>query len=308
METPRPAATQCTNHVLLVEPKAFRFNAEAAVDNAFMNAPTRASDADFATRALREHEGFAEALRAEGVRVSVYREWRPDPSPDALFPNNWFSTHADGTAYLYPMFATNRRRERDESIFDYLPARPRRIVDLTGYEAEGRFLEGTGSLVLDRVNRVAYACASLRTDPELVDRWCALANYTSVIVGAYDVEGAPIYHTNVLMSVGTRRAVVCLESIEAEGRARVVRSLERSGHELVEITPAQLGEFGGNALEVLDGAGQRRWVMSERAAAALDRSQVRRLSERGPIVTADLATIEHYGGGSARCMLGELFG
>lgn len=321
MAGPVPQTPQCADAVLMVEPASFGANAETAASNAFQHAQQRegaapaTSGADLNARARAEFAGLARALSAEGVRVHVAADDPDPPRPDAVFPNNWVSLHADGTRVLYPMLAPNRRSERRIDIVDAaceaLGFRLRRTVDLSFHEREGRFLEGTGSLVLDHVQRVAYACRSPRTDEALVREWAAQLGYEPEVYTATDAGGAPYYHTNVVMWIGSRCAVLCSESLADADRARVRARLERSGREVIDITRAAVAAFAGNMLELAtwdEALGDASvLVMSATARAALDERTWQALSGSvDAVVVAPVPTIEWYGGGSVRCMLAEV--
>lgn len=299
---------QTTSCVLMIRPARFGANPETAATNAFQRGG--AGDAAVLARARLEFDGLVAALRAHEVEVVVVEDTPEPPKPDAVFPNNWVSFHEDGTVVLYPMLAPSRRVEVRPEVLVELERRfggRRRLLDLrAGSGAD--FLEGTGSLVLDRVSRVAYACLSPRTSRTLLARFCAELGYRAVAFHAADARGLPIYHTNVMMSVGTRFAVVCLESIgDSEERLAVVRELARSGHELVTITQAQLDEFAGNVLELRAPNGAALLVLSARARRAFRPEQLAVLERHARLVSFELSTIEEHGGGSARCMLAEVF-
>ena len=303
-------ARQSSNRVLMVRPAAFAFNEEAAATNAFMRPAERLGPAAIVERARAEFDGLVAALRAAGVDVTVVEDTAEPAKPDAVFPNNWFSTHADGTLVTYPMHAPSRRAERDGGVRQVLAQACRidREIQLEhAEETSGTFLEGTGSLVLDRLHRVAYLCRSERSDETLAARWCDLMAYRLVAFEATDEEGLPVYHTNVIMAVGTREAVICLESVAVADRARVREALAVTGRAVIDISFAQVRSFAGNMLEVVDGAGAARWAMSSQAYAALTEVQRGALSTQGPIIHADIEAIEQLGGGSARCMIAELF-
>jgi len=315
---------QCAGAVFMVRPAAFGFNSETAASNAFQGAEDRdpvglgAAALDAAAlndRARAEFQGLAHALASEGVRLHMAEDTPVPPKPDALFPNNWISFHDDGTLVLYPMLAANRRPERRIELVDEVCAalgfRPRRRLDLTSHEATGRFLEGTGSLVLDHVARVAYACRSPRTDESLVRTWAGLMNFEAVLFDAADASGKPYYHTNVMMWIGTRCASICAEALPAQDRAPVLARLQASGREIVEIGRAEVAAFAGNMLELAtwdEALGDASvLVMSTRARAALAGARLQRLSGCVDTVLAvPVATIERAGGGSVRCMLAEV--
>lgn len=303
---------QLTDTVLMVRPAAFGFNPETAVTNAFQ-AETALTAAEVQAQALAEFDGFVAQLRAAGVRVVVFQDPGFPPTPDSLFPNNWVSFHPDGTAVLYPMHAPNRRAERRPALLAQvqrevgLPLAG--ILDLSAAEADDRFLEGTGSLVLDRAHRVAYACRSPRTDAGLAAAWAEKLGYELLLFDATDATGQPIYHTNVLMSVGENVAVVCFEAIPNPAEAAAVRQrLETTGRAVLAISRAQLAAFAGNMLQVSTAVGTPLLVLSAQAWQALDTDQRALLEAQTRVLTALLDTIERHGGGSARCMLAEVFG
>jgi hypothetical protein len=299
---------QTAGAVLMVRPEHFGMNVETASTNFFQQAPSAARDT--AARARGEFDALALALDAAGVRVHQFAGQRHEALPDEVFPNNWLSLHADGTAVLYPMMAKNRRIERRPEILTALGEqhgyRIERIVDLTYLEARGQFLEGTGSLVLDRERRVAYACLSPRTHAAALAEFGRRLDYEVLTFAAVDRAQRPVYHTNVLLSVGTRFAAVCTRSIaDAEERRRIVGRLESSGREIVDLSFEQLEAFAGNLLEVRGRSGAI-IALSATALAALDAGARRTLERHGTLVAADLATIEQVGGGSVRCMLAEV--
>lgn len=294
--------------VLMVRPAHFGYDEAAADDNAFMRPARRLSARDIELRAREEFAAMLAALREAGIEVIVIDDSDTPAKPDAVFPNNWFSTHANGTVVTYPMRPPPRRPERLNGVVEELERRfaVARRISLEPFEQSEQFLEGTGSLVLDRVARVAYACRSLRTDEEVVTRWAELMDYELVLFDARDAEGLPIYHTNVMLAVGLTEAIVCGKSIPADQREDVLARLRTTGRELIEIDLEQVGRFCGNALELRDGRGQRRWVMSSQAYSGFTAAQAGRLALRGSIVHASLEAIEQLGGGSARCMIAEV--
>ncbi len=298
---------QTAGAVLMIRPASFGSNDETAGSNFFQRPAAGLRDA--ALRAQREFDALAQALTDAGVRVHVF----PGQSaalPDELFPNNWVSLHADGTAVLYPLLAANRRRERRPELLSALADsggyRLDRVVDLTKLEARGEYLEGTGSLVLDRERRIAYACLSPRTHPGALAEFERSLGYAVKPFTAVDAAGRPIYHTNVMLSVGTRFAALCVAAIpDAAERGAVVGSLEASGRALVELSMDELARFAGNLLE-LDGVRGPVIALSAGALRSLADPTRRALERYGELVTADIATIEHIGGGSVRCMLAEV--
>jgi hypothetical protein len=291
--------------VLMVRPASFGFNSETAASNAFQLSPS----GDVGDAALREFDALCAALAHAGIKVLVAEDSAEPIKPDALFPNNWVSFHADGTLVLYPMLAENRRRERRAEIIELVRAagfRVRRIVDLTPHEAAGRYLEGTGSLVLDRAAGVAYAGLSARTDRAVVDEFARALHYESLVFESRDGHGRPIYHTNVFMSVGTSFAVLCGDALRVPAERSAVRDrLETSGHEVVDISLSQMQCFAANVLELAAPDGPL-LIMSRTARAALAPGQLRTLEKHAALLAADIPTIERVGGGGVRCMLAEI--
>jgi hypothetical protein len=266
--------------------------------------------------AREEFDGFVQALESEGIRVCVAEDTLEPPKPDAVFPNNWVSFHADGTVVLYPMQAESRRRERRREILDEVSQKLgygiQRLIDLTPHEQAGRFLEGTGSLVLDHQQRVAYACRSPRTHPQVLEEWTRELGYEAVMFDAVDRKGVPLYHTNVMMCVGSRGVVVGTEAIVPGDRQRVLERLQASGREIVEIGHEDIASFAGNMLELAswdEALGDYRvLVMSASARHALKPEVFARLSAcTDAVLAAPVPTIERLGGGSVRCMLAEVF-
>ena len=292
--------------VLMVEPLGFRSNPETLADNAFQRGVTAESPQAIEQAAREEFTRLREALESHGVAV----EWHPGTdsreAPDAVFPNNWFSTHDEETLVLYPMRAASRRIERRADIVEALRVAYPRVVDLTPYEEDGRFLEGTGSLVIDDAARIVYAGVSPRTDPGLAEEWGRRMGYDPLVFHTADDRGQPVYHTNVLLALGTGWAVVCSETIEPQDRGEILAALAETGHGAIEISREQMEAFCGNVLELEGGPGERLVVMSDRAYHAFTDEQRAALASRGALVHVDLTTIETHGGGSARCMLAEL--
>jgi hypothetical protein len=297
---------QTTNHILMIRPVDFKFNEQTAGNNMFQIA---SSDSDVQTQALKEFDGFVDLLRKNDVDVTVVDDTLQPETPDSIFPNNWVSFHEDGSVYLYPMFSENRRLERRRDILDGLKENfeVNHISDLSFYEQQYAFLEGTGSMVLDRTNKIAYACLSVRTDEEVLNNFCMLTGYQPVPFQAVDGSNFPIYHTNVMMCIGDRFAVICLDSIRnPEEKLNVTVSLKSSGKEIIEISLEQMNKFAGNMLQVANAAGESLLVMSEQAYLSLNAEQITALEQYSHIIYAPLYTIEKNGGGSARCMLAEI--
>lgn len=304
-----PPEPQTTDAVLLIRPQRFYGNPQTAASNPYQVGTTSSPEAVHA-QALREQAGLQALLETAGVAVTVL-DAPPEPeTPDALFPNNWFSSHADGTLVLYPMAVANRRAERRPAFIAALRQQLgcTRLVDLSPHEQAGRFLEGTGSLVLDRPLRVAYAALSLRTDAAAAADFARQLGYRLRLFTTRPRRGQPVYHTNVVMSVGATAAVVCLEAIASPAeQAAVQAELSASGHEIVAIAGEQLDAFAANLLQLRSRRGEPFWVLSSRAYEALNRDQRERLARHGPLLHTPLSTIEAVGGGSARCLMAELF-
>ena len=291
----------------MIRPVNFGYNEETAESNAFQNKDKNQQEVQ--EKALAEFNNFVAVLRNHGVDVTVIDD-NPEPyTPDSIFPNNWVSFHDDGNVFLYPMQAENRRLERREDIIAELEDnfKVHHIVDLSRYEEENKFLEGTGSMVLDRVNKIAYACLSPRTDKDVLAIFCEQEDYTAVCFDAADEKGKAIYHTNVLMCVGTQFAVICLDSIpNPHEKVVVIEYLKSTQKEIIEITFEQMNQFAGNMLEVKTKNDETLIVLSKSAFKALDDVQIAILEQYGKLVYADIHTIENNGGGSARCMMAEV--
>lgn len=294
--------------ILMIRPARFGYNVQTAVNNAFQH-PGAENEVEIQRRAVGEFDAFVEKLTAHGIEVLVIQDTTEPHTPDSIFPNNWISFHEDGTVVLYPMFAENRRLERKQAVGDAIASRfiVRRCIDFTEEERAGKFLEGTGSMVLDRGNRIAYACRSPRTDEGLLRQWSERLGYAPVVFDAMDENGKAIYHTNVMMCVADRYAVINLDSIPEIDRALVVATLENTGKTIIPITHEQMNRFAGNMLQIEHKDGKTFLVMSSCAHSALQIDQLEQLEAYGPIIHSPLDTIEQYGGGSARCMMAEVF-
>lgn len=295
----------------MIRPVAFAGNPQTRPSNAFQQLDSGEVGAANQAAALREFDGLVGALEKAGVTVHVFDDTHEPHTPDSIFPNNWVSFHADGTVVLYPMLAENRRLERRLDLLEVLSTKhgfhASRVLDLTRHEHAGRYLEGTGSLVLDRVHRIAYACVSPRTDLDVLGDFAQQLDYDIVAFEAHDAAGMAIYHTNVLMSVGERFAAVCLSAIRADERDGVLNQLRGTGRTVIDLSMQQMNAFAGNMLELGSSLTGSVVAMSERARDALTVEQRATLeSSAGPIVAAPIPTIEQLGGGSVRCMLAEL--
>ena len=305
---------QITNTILMIRPATFRSNEETAVNNYYQKNTTEIAPEVLLHKAQAEFDTFVEKLRVQSVKVIVADGIAKDDTPDAHFPNNWVSFHKNGTVVLYPMFAENRRRERREDILDILEEEGfniENIVDYSSAEREDFFLEGTGSIIMDRVHKKAYCALSPRADEELFIEFCEDFECSPVIFTANQtVEGErlPIYHTNVMMCIAEDYAVICLDSIDdKKERKNVVTHLKGDGKEVIAISEAQMHQFAGNMLQVVGTDSQRYLVMSTAAYESLTKDQLTILESYNPIIHSSLNTIETCGGGSARCMMAEVF-
>nr|WP_315233500.1 arginine deiminase-related protein [uncultured Flavobacterium sp.] len=305
---------QTTNSILMIRPLAFRMNEQTAVNNYYQKVLDGLLPATVNAKAQQEFDAFVEKLTAAGVDVTVVDDTLNPDTPDSIFPNNWISFHENGDVALYPMFAENRRQERREDILDILEDKGfviNNIVDYTSAEEDGFFLEGTGSLLLDRANAKAYCALSPRADEELFIEFCEDFDYAPVIFEAFqtvDSERKLIYHTNVMMCLGETFAVICADCIDdKKERKMVLDNLKENGKEIILITEAQMNNFAGNMLEVRGANDKRYLVMSAAAHQSLTPKQMEQLEKHAEILSSSLDTIEACGGGSARCMMAEIF-
>jgi hypothetical protein len=297
---------QTTSHLLMIRPTQFTFNAETAVNNAFQSA----KDINAQEMALNEFNDFVKILQQHGVDVTVIDDTEEPHTPDSIFPNNWISFHDDGEIVLYPMYAANRRMERKPHVVEKLKVKFKinSQVDLTFYENKNIFLEGTGSMVLDRQNKIAYACLSQRTEINVLTDFCAKLGYSPISFIATDTKGYPIYHTNVMMCIADQFVVICLDSIkDREEQKRVIAAIEKSKKEIIDITLDQMNHFAGNMLQVENDKGKKFLVMSSQAYKSLKPNQLTKIEHYSTIIHSSLDTIERNGGGSARCMMAEVF-
>jgi hypothetical protein len=299
---------QAANAVVMIRPHRFFSNPETLADNVFQRETMIRDSGNISRTALAEFDRAVELLRSAGVTVEAFDDTPSPEKPDAIFPNNWFSTHEDGRVVLYPMYSPTRRRERRVDIIGALRKKYRvtQVIDYSKYEEGGRFLEGTGSLVLDRPNRLAYVSLSKRSDSELVERFCKDFEYDAVVFESASSDGRPIYHTNVMLCVGSAFALVGLDTItDASSRDKVRASLETTNKAVIELSRDQIENFAGNALEVSGNDGSV-LILSERAAVALRAVQRAIIEKTARLLPLSLPTIE-FAGGSARCMLAEIF-
>jgi len=305
---------QITDTLMMIRPASFHLNEQAAVNNYFMKGIEGATSNEIQTSALKEFDGFVEKLKNAGIIVYVFQDDTAEDTPDSIFPNNWVSFHDDGRVILYPMFAENRRRERKQRLFDSL-AEDFEISDISSQllhsEDQGKFLEATGSLIFDCKNRIAYAALSERAHPDLLSEFSELTGYKIISFTANQSVGEkrlPIYHTNVMMCIADKYAVICLDSIDSiDERMKVIDVLENSGKTIVEISEEQIERFAGNMLQVFNEEGKPHLVMSSAAYNSLEEDQKNQLTAFNEIIHSAIDTIEACGGGSARCMMAEVF-
>jgi hypothetical protein len=301
------AHAQSTNSVLMIRPSRFYPNPETAADNAFQRNADRDSDV-LTLMARKEFDAAVQMLRAAGVNVHVFEDTAEPEKPDAVFPNNWISTHDDGRMVLFPMYSALRRRERRQDIVEELRKHYRvtEVIDYSAFEDEGCYLEGTGSLVFDHLNKFAYVSLSNRSNPKVIQRFTDDFGYEPVTFASLGSNGQPIYHTNVMMCIGTAFAMVALDMIPNKAERQEVRArLEETGKEIVELSADQIANFAGNAIELHNRRGEKLLVLSSRAAGALTEEQRERLSRYAGLLQLELPTIER-GGGSARCIMATI--
>ena len=298
---------QNTSNLLMIKPVNFGFNEETASNNAFQ---FKDSNSDVQTRALNEFNNYVKKLEENGINVLVVEDTPKPYTPDSIFPNNWISFHEDGRLCLYPMFALNRRQERKNTVMDAINNKfsVKNIVDLTKFENENLFLEGTGSMVLDRDNKIVYACLSERTNIKVLNEFAKIFGYSIASFNAVDKNGLPIYHTNVVMSVSEQIVVICLDTVnDVSEKEMLLSTIKKSNKELLEISFEQMSNFAGNMLQVKNDKGKQFMVMSKTAYNILDAKQIDLIKKYNEIIAVDIDTIERNGGGSARCMLAEIF-
>lgn len=300
---------QSTSHVLLIRPAKFGFNRQTAVSN-FFQKKLEVEENELSKLALVEFDSAVSTLRANGINVTVVDDTENPEKPDAIFPNNWISLHPDGTAVLYPMQAQNRRTERRKEIIELLKQNfeINQIKDFSVFENENRFLEGTGSIVFDHVNKIAYACLSPRTDKELLLKLCSILGYKPCYFHAWDKTGNEIYHTNVMMCIGEKFAVICLDAIKnKEEKTMVSKTLSNNGLQIIEISLDQMENFAGNMLHLKSQGKKNILTLSQSAFNSLGFEQKHQIEQYCVLVPLSIPTIETIGGGSARCMIAEIF-
>jgi hypothetical protein len=292
--------------ILMVRPYQFYFNQQTAANN-FFQSNINIENAN--ELAIAEFDTMVEKLRAHQIKVNVIQDTQDPSTPDSIFPNNWVSTHADGTLCLYPMYAENRRAERKSTVIDFLQMnyKIQKTIDLTDLEKDGKFLEGTGSMVLDHQNKIAYGCLSERLDKDAFSYWCDKMQFKKMAFKAVDDKAQPIYHTNVMMCMGDQFVVICLDSIANEKEKQMLLdSFFQTHKEVIEISQDQLNHFAGNMLQVFDIAEKPHLIMSEKAYSALHAAQLKSLEKYNPLLPISIPTIEALGGGSTRCMMAEI--
>ncbi len=302
---------QVTSHLLMIRPVAFDYNVITAQNNAFQDPSAQLVPAGITQQeALLEFDEFTKRLKEAGVQVTVIEDTPIPHKPDSIFPNNWVSFHENGKVILYPIFAINRRPERREDIIEQLGQKfsISEVIDLSNYEQEGKFLESTGSMIFDRTHQIVYACYSPRTHPEVLQEFAEKIEVKVIGFTGTDRQGQEIYHTNVMMSIADEFAILCTESIaDLTERQRVLQSLENTGKEVIEISFEQMEQFAGNMLGVENQKGEKILVMSEQAYLSLEEAQIKAIEQYAKILYSPLYTIERNGGGSARCMMAEIF-
>lgn len=304
---------QITDTLMMIRPVAFHKNEQTAVNNYYQKTSKVLDANQIQEKALKEFDNFVEKLRDQGIDVLVFEDTAEPEKPDSIFPNNWISFHEDGSIMLYPMYAENRRLERRDDLIASLAEKftIRNISGFTDWESEKKYLEGTGSMILDRQNQIVYAALSERTNPEILEDFAQNTGYDVVSFTANQTVGKkrlPIYHTNVMMCLGEEFAVICAQSIDDEiEKKRVIHALENTGKEIVIISEDQIARFAGNMLQVQNASGEKFIVMSESAVKSLSDSQRQQLEKYGKLLHSSLDTIEFLGGGSARCMMAEVF-
>lgn len=291
----------------MVRPVNFGFNEQTAGSNPFQKKEKDMHSDEIQRKALIEFDAFVNLLKSNGIEVIVFEDTLSPHTPDSIFPNNWISFHPGNTIVIYPMLAENRRQERRNDIIDYFIKEDSTLLDFSNYENQNQFLEGTGSIVFDYENKIAYAGISPRTDEKLFESLCRQLKFQSFTFKNADEKGIVVYHTNVIMSVGKGFAVLCKDCFtDKEELNRVIQSLENTNHEIISIANDQMNSFAGNMYQLFNRKGESFIVMSEQAFLSLSKEQIKKLEKYGTILSTPLYTIEKYGGGSARCMLADM--
>mgnify|MGYP001194786940 FL=1 len=298
-----------TNSILMVRPYDFGYNKQTSYDNYYQKLVPNTS-----LQALKEFDQMVDTLRNNGIDVHVFLDDNLNHTPDSVFPNNWISLHHTGEVCLFPMLARNRRLERKPEVFSFLEVNGfqiNRVIDYSHYELENIFLEGTGSIILDRKNKIAYCSVSKRSNEYLFFKFCKDFEFLPIIFSSFQSVNnsrLPIYHTNVMMCLASDYVVICLDSIDNKNHKKlVINSIKKSGKELVEINESQVENFAGNMLELINDKGESVLIMSKRAKNSLNEKQIKLITKYSKIISSDIQTIEECGGGSARCMMTEIF-
>jgi hypothetical protein len=301
---------QYTSNLMMVRPSGFQFNYETAVSNAFQKSLKGLTEEEIKLKAIEEFDYYVAKLRENNINVTEIQDTPEPAKPDAIFPNNWISMHENGTVFLFPMNTENRRLEIRPEIIDILKTKfeVNKVVDLSSSVHENKFLEGTGSIIFDHINKIAYACLSPRTDKNLFERYCEMTGYEAVSFISADENCNLVYHTNVMLTIGDTFAVICLESIKDKTEQNLIKEkLEKTGHEIIDISFLQMNAFAGNMLQVQNTDGKTFLVMSKTSFKSLNEKQISQIEKHSTILSVEIPTIETIGGGSARCMLAEIF-
>ncbi len=302
---------QTTSHILMVRPANFCFNEETAANNAFQSQNGNMTPDQVRKAAIAEFDAFVEKLTAAGVDVTVAKDSATPVKPDAIFPNNWATYHQEGIIVTYPMFAPTRRRERRKAVINTVLSKgfsAKKQLNMAIYEKVDLFLEGTGSIIFDHQYKLAYACLSPRTSQKLLDELCEVLGYQPVVFHSVDGQGGDIYHTNVMMALGESFVVICMDTVKDPAEnALLRRKFAETGKEIIEISLDQMVSYAGNMLQVRNAKGETLLVMSEQAFKSLQKSQIDALEKHTALLHSPIQTIEYYGGGSARCMMAEIF-
>lgn len=307
-------SSSITDTVLMIKPIGFSYNTETAVNNYYQKPPLESDAAYIQEKALKEFENFVSTLKDKGINVIAVEDTSEPATPDSVFPNNWISFHEDGSVAIYPMFAENRRRERREDILTILEDRGfqiNKLIDYSKYEYMESFLEGTGSMNLDRSNKKVYCALSPRSDYLLLEKFCGDFDYTPVVFTAYqwiEDKRLPICHIDTFMALGERFAIICSEAIDdIEEREKVLSYLKTDGKTIIDITEEQAEKFAGNALQLKSNSEKRYLILSKTAKDSLTQKQIDTIEESSEILSVDIETIQNYGGGGVRCMMAEIF-
>jgi len=301
---------QLAKHILMVRPACFGYNQETAKNNVFQNKGTQLSASAIQKKALKEFDQVVEKFRKEKIHVIVAKDKASPKKPDAIFPNNWLTTHKDGSVLTYPMFSPKRRKERNKRFVKLLEKdfKVKKKIQFEAFEKVDLFLEGTGSMILDRENKIAYACESKRTDPTVFKEFCKCMGYKACLFNAVDQAKKPIYHTNVMMSVGADFVMICMDSIRSKKEQKKLKSLfKKTNKTIIKISYKQMLNFAGNTLQVQNKQGKKYLLMSSTAHASLNKKQLEMLAAKTYLLQCPIPTIEYFGGGSLRCMIAEVF-